>query len=450
MKKTGDARMRSCGSDQLPALDSGLSEVLHRLRGIADRLYARTGMSRREFLKSQMGLAAFFLSMNQVFGRFFMVEEAEALEKGAAEEKAAALSDQFIFDVQVHYVHDDYPSPDGLLSLREAAKGWNPELKGKKPVLEDILYENFVQEVFQQSQTRAAVLSNAPADDKKGWFITNEEAVRTRDRVNEHLGMRKLLAHAVFTPGQPGWMDELDKAIELKPDAWKGYTLGDPGGNSRYPWRLDDEKLVYPAFEKMEKAGIQNVCIHKGLLPSGYRQKLTRKQIEHAGVDDLGKAAKDWPNLNFIIYHSAIEKGISRQEDAAEFRKTGRIAWVTELSEIPEKHGVENVYGELGAVFATTCVAHPELCAGVLGTLIRGLGPDHVCWGTDSVWFGSPQWQIEAMRRIEIPEGLQKQHEFKPLGPVDGPVRNAIFGENSARLYNVDPDDQKSGGLRSM
>jgi hypothetical protein len=50
------------------------------------------------------------------------------------------------------------------------------------------------------------------------------------------------------------------------------------------------------------------------------------------------------------------------------------------------------------------------------------------------------------MRRIEIPEGLQKQHEFKPLGPSDGPVRKAIFGENSARLYNVDPDDQKSGG----
>lgn len=442
MKEMGEGRMRSCGDEEFRIPDRGLLEVLHKLGRIADRFGARTGMSRREFLKSQMGMAAFFLSMNQVFGRFFIVEEAEALERGAAEERTAALADQFIFDVQVHYVYEDYPSPEGLLSLREAAKSWNPELKSKKPAKEDIQYENFVREVFQQSQTKAAVLSNAPADDKKGWFISNEHAIRTRERVNARLGGRRLLAHAVFTPGQPGWMDELDKAVSLQPDAWKGYTLGDPRGNSRYPWRLDDEKLLYPAYEKMEKAGIQNVCIHKGLLPSGYRQKLTKQQIEYAGVDDLGKAARDWPDLNFIIYHSAIEKGIPLQEDAAEFRKSGRIDWVTDLSEIPEKYGVENVYGELGAVFATTCVAHPELCAGMLGTLIRGLGQDHVCWGTDSVWFGSPQWQIEAMRRIEVPESLRKQHGFKPLGPANSPVRNAIFGENSARLYNVDPDAQ--------
>jgi hypothetical protein len=129
----------------------------------------------------------------------------------------------------------------------------------------------------------------------------------------------------------------------------------------------------------MEKAGIRNVCIHKGLLPADYKQKLSAEQIACARVDDVGKAAKDWPNLNFIIYHSAIEKGMPKPDDAAEFRKAGRIPWVTDLSEIPEENGVKNVYAELGGVFATTAVAHPELCAGVLGTLIRGLGSDHVC-----------------------------------------------------------------------
>ncbi|RJR44912.1 MAG: amidohydrolase [Desulfobacteraceae bacterium] len=440
MKESREGRMRTCGGEDFRVPESGLSAVFQRLRNIADRFGGPTGMSRRDFLKTQMGIAAFFLSMNQVFGHFFTVTESEAFEKGAAEERAAVLADQFIFDVQVHYVYENYPSPESLLSLRKAAEGWNHELKGKNPGKEDIQYENFVREVFQQSQTRIALLSNAPADDKKGWFISNEQAIQTRERVNQKLGGRRLLAHAVFTPGQPGWMDELDKAISLRPDAWKGYTLGDPRGTSKYPWRLDDEKLLYPAYEKMERAGIKNICIHKGLLPSGYRRKLSERQIASAGVDDLGKAAKDWPDLNFIIYHSAIEKGIPLQEDAAEFRKTGRIDWVTNLSEIREKYGVENVYAELGAVFATTCVAHPELCAGVLGTLIRGLGQDHVCWGTDSVWFGSPQWQIEAMRRIEIPENMQKQHGFKPLGTADSPIRDLIFGENSARLYDIEPD----------
>lgn len=424
--------------------------VIEEWKKLAHPWIARMGMSRREFIKTQMGMAAFFLSMNKVFGLFFSVDESEAAEEGAAEERNGRLADQFIFDVQVHYVYESYPSPEGLLLLREHAKPWNPRLQSDElQSLEHIQYDHFIDEVFHQSQTKAAVLSNAPADELEGWFLTNEQALQARKRVNDRLGSRRLLAHAVFTPGQPGWMDELDKAIEMKPDGWKGYTLGDPAGESQYPWRLDDEELVYPAFEKMEKSGIRNVCIHKGLLPTGYRKRLTREQIESAKVHDVGKAARDWPNLNFIIYHSAIEKILPGQGDAAEFRKTGRINWVSELAEIPERHGVQNVYGEIGAVFATTCVAHPELCAGMIGTLVRGLGRDHVCWGTDSIWFGPPQYQIEALRRIEIPQAMQKNFGFQPLGPADGPLKRAIFGETSARLYGLNPKHYVKAGRSS-
>ena len=74
----------------------------------------------------------------------------------------------------------------------------------------------------------------------------------------------------------------------------------------------------------------------------------------------------------------------------------------------------------------------------MMGTLVKGLGADHVVWGTDAIWTGSPQWQIEALRRLEIPEDMQKKYGFAPLGPADGPVKRAIFGENSARLYKYD------------
>lgn len=437
-KKT---RAPSCGpADHHRPARSVQASVMERWKRWTEPLSARLGVSRREFIKTQMGLAALFISMNHVFGPFFQVSEAEAAERDAAGERQQRLRDQFVFDVQVHYVHENYPAPEGLLLLRENAKRWNPALAvDELQALEHIQFDNFIEEVFRQSQTKAAVLSNAPADEPEGWFLTNEQALQARDEVNRRLGGRRLFAHAVFTPGQPGWMDELDKAVELRPDAWKGYTLGDPMGESSYPWRLDDEELVYPAFEKMEKAGIRNVCIHKGLLPTGYEKRLSREQIESSRVDDVGRAARDWPGLNFIIYHSAIEKILPGEEDVAEFRKTGRINWVTELAEIPGRYGVNNVYGEIGAVFAATCVAHPELCAGMLGTLVRGLGGDHVCHGTDSVWFGSPQYQIEALRRIEIPERMRKNFGFKPLGPENGPVKRAIFGETSAALYGIDP-----------
>ena len=80
-------------------------------------------------------------------------------------------------------------------------------------------------------------------------------------------------------------------------------------------------------------------------------------------------------------------------------------------------------------------MANPQLCAAMMGILIRGLGADHVCWGTDAIWTGSPQWQIEALRRLEIPEDMQKQYGFQPLGAADGPVKTAILGGNNARLY---------------
>jgi uncharacterized protein len=67
-----------------------------------------------------------------------------------------------------------------------------------------------------------------------------------------------------------------------------------------------------------------------------------------------------------------------------------------------------------------------------------GLGADHVFWGTDSVWYGSPQWQIEAFRPLEIPEDMQKKYRFSPLGPADGAVKASILGNNAARMYKLD------------
>jgi hypothetical protein len=80
----------------------------------------------------------------------------------------------------------------------------------------------------------------------------------------------------------------------------------------------------------------------------------------------------------------------------------------------------------------------------MLGQLIAGLGADRVVWGSDAIWIGSPQWQIEALRRLEIPEDMQKKHGFKPLGPADGPVKSAILGETNARLYK---HDRRAAGL---
>ena len=204
---------------------------------------------------------------------------------------------------------------------------------------------------------------------------------------------------------------------------------------------------MYPFYEKAVKAGITTVCVHKGLLPPDY-EKSFADVWKFATADDVGKAAKDWPQMNFVIYHSALRAFLELPDKAwADFEQTGRIQWASDLAEIPQKFGVNNVYAELGTSFANSAVAHPKFCAALVGTLIKGMGVDHVMWGTDSVWYGSPQWQIEALRRLEIPEDMQKKHGYAPLGPADGPVKTAIFGGNNARLYSYKP--QLQGELQS-
>jgi uncharacterized protein len=413
-------------------------QVEEQIKALADRFGGQLGLHRRQFLQTSCGMAAAFLAMNSVYGSVFAVDLAEAADPGAAAARLNGLAHQFVFDDQVHFVRDDF-TRDRILRLAEYAKSWNPMLKEQKITLQRYKFENFVKEVFMDSDTKVALLSGAPFDDIEGWFLSNDQMARARALINDLAGSRRLLCHALVLPGQPRWVEEVERAIsDLKPDGWKGYTIGDPSNPaSKYPWRLDDEKLVYPVYEKMVKSGIRNVSIHKGLLPPDFEKSFSNVW-RYATVDDLGKAAKDWPQLNFIMYHAAHRPFLEAPDQSlGDFEKTGRINWVSDLADIPGKYGVSNVYGELGTTFANSAVTNPRYCAALLGTLIKGLGADHVVWGTDSVWYGSPQWQIEAFRRLEIPDDMQKKYGFAPLGAADGMVKNAVLGYNSARLYSL-------------
>jgi uncharacterized protein len=415
-----------------------------RLKELAGATAKKLGTSRRNFLRTSCGMATAFIALNDVFGPIFQVSTAEAAEPEAAAARDQALKGQFILDDQLHFVHDDYNVPDILFLAKYAGQHWDPGLLNDKYglTLDRYKFDNFLKEVYLDSDMKIGLLSGAPFDNKAEWFLTNDQIKQAADTVNSIAGSNRLLFHSVITPLQPGWMEEVDRCIEeVKPNSWKGYTIGDPLNvkTTKYPWRLDDEKVVYPFYEKAVKAGITTVCIHKGLLPADYATAIPGGAWKYATVDDLPKAAKDWPQINFVIYHSALRPFAESPDPClAQFEKTGYIEWASDLAAIPAKHGVSNVYADIGTSFAMSATANPRFCAAFMGTLIKGLGQDHVFWGTDSVWYGSPQWQIEAFRRLEIPADMQKKHGFAALGRADGAVKNAIFGTNAARFYKLE------------
>ncbi|MGA3005326.1 MAG: amidohydrolase family protein [Acetobacteraceae bacterium] len=431
-------------SDEFPPVPQTARqrEVEARLIDLSDRIARQQGQSRRRFFQTASGMAASFVALNQVFGPLFDASEAEAATPELAQARADSLAGQFVIDGHTHFLRDDTRLM-GFVKAREAVGqfGWNKELSGKEQTIADLKYGNYVKEIYMDSDTKVALLSNSPSDVPEDWFIPQEQVFKTREMVNKQAGSRRMLAHFTITPGQPGWLEKVDEAMErFQPDSWKGYTVGDNTHKelAKYPWHADDQKLMYPFYEKIAKTSIRNVCIHKGLFAPAIEEKFPRLR-PYADVSDIGRAAKDWPQLNFLVYHSGYRwVGGNPADGMAEFDNTGRSSWVSDLADIPEKYGVTNVYGDLGQLFAWTSVAEPRLSAALMGTLIKGLGVDRVVWGTDAVWTGAPQWQIEGLRRLEIPEDMQKKYGFKPLGAADGPVKTAVLSGNSARLYGLE------------
>lgn len=417
--------------------------VEHLATELSDMAAVRAGLTRREFLTTTSGMAAALLAMNAVFGRFFNTTEVELFESAAFAEQQGAP--YFIFDVQTHYVSSGYDPSDAeskrkgavskqaLLSLRRHIReaGLNPKLAGDRGTIDDLSWKNFVKEVFLDSETTVGLISTPPGPYPQEAVVPPKEMTHIRDEINRLAGSQRMLAHGLATP-QLGAADlefMVRQAETLKVDAWKCYTGSCPKGFDR-GWRMDDEQIAYPMLEQARKLNVKRVCVHKGL-PLG-------PVPDYNHPRDLIKAAKDFPDLDFLVYHSGL-RGIASVDQV--FAKTGEIPWTTEFCRMKEEEpGISNIYMELGSTFAQLVTTYPLICAHLLGRIIRSFGIEHVLWGTDSIWYGTPQWQIEAFRRFQIPDQLIETHHYHPLTRQ---VKERIFGLNAAKIFGVDAEAKR-------
>jgi predicted TIM-barrel fold metal-dependent hydrolase len=413
-------------------------EVEQRILTEAGRLAPRLGLSRRDFLRRSGGMATSLLAMNAVFGRFFNILPVEAADPAAFQERAGEPF--FIFDVQVHYVGSGY-DPDnaeagrqgavtkqGLLGLRKRAQRMNPKLAADRGTLADLSWENFVKEVFLDSETAIGLISTPPGPYPQEAVVPPKEMTHIRDEINRVTQSRRMLAHGLVTPqlGQAD-LDFMDlQASTLKVDAWKAYTGAPPKGFDR-GWFVDDEKIAYPMLAKARALGVRRLCVHKGL-PLGPVEDYNHPR-------DLLKAARDFPDIDFLVYHSGL-LGVLATNQSSD------VPWTTEFCQMKQKEpGLKNIHMELGSTFGQLVTTNPTACAHLLGQIIAAFGADHVLWGTDSIWYGTPQWQIEAFRRFEIPEALVEKHGYAPLTRA---VKEQIFGLNAARVFGVDVNAKRN------
>ena len=408
-------------------------EARHLAFEAATRNAARLALTRRSFLVSACGAASTLLAMNAAYakqglrGGFYEIPREAALDLQLA--RSSVDGSEFIFDVQGHFVNPTgawlQRVPAGQQPLRfpkveRCAPSAGP---GPYDYLKCIGPDEFVKDVFMDSDTDLMVLSFVPSK-REDEPLTLEEAAATARIVEKLDGTHRLYIHGRVNPNQPGDLEAMDEmAAKHRIAAWKTYTQFGPGGNGFF---LDDD--VGARFvEKARKLGVRNIAVHKGF-PFG------QKSYEHSTCVDVGRAAKRFPDINFLIYHSGFVA--EKKEGPYDPQRTDGIdALVTSLAENGIKPG-SNVYAELGSTWRFN-MRNPDSAAHLLGKLLKACGEENVLWGTDSIWYGSPQDQIQAFRTFQISPELRAKHGYPELTPA---LRAKIFGLNALKLYPVPRD----------
>lgn len=402
----------------------------------------RRGQSRRDFLVSACGAASSLLAMNAAYaaagrtGGSYVLAAESGLDEAAA--RAALEGEEFILDVQGHFVN---PGGAWLNELPDSARpmSWAPKSDcglagqpGARSYLECLGPDEFIKDVFKDSDTDMIVLSFVPST-RDAEPLTIEEAAATAEIVDKMDGTQRMLLHGRVNPNQAGDLEGMDRLAENYPiSAWKTYTQWGPDGEGFF---LDDD--VGLAFiEKARRLGIRNIAIHKGL-PFG------RQSYEHSLCDDIGRVARRFPDVNFLVYHSGLVPGQPEGPyDAARGEGIDSLVQTVVENEVANA----NVYAELGSTWRHL-MRDPDSAAHGLGKLLKYVGEDNVLWGTDSIWYGSPQDQIQAFRAFQISPALRDAHGYPEITPA---LRAKVFGLNAMKPYGISEAEmrKRAGGDR--
>jgi predicted TIM-barrel fold metal-dependent hydrolase len=418
----------------------------------ADEAAQRAGMDRRRFLQTAGGVAAVLATIDLAAcsssaprakpvpssratstsrstptsgpGGSFTVPPPHDVQ---ACEHALAGNGELVVDVHTHHVMPDGPWTKNAPDTVGLVLGMVPSC-GASNRLECASRAAYLHDLFLASDTTVAMLSDVPNSGAADAPVPFLDQLGTQQLAAQltHGGAPRVLVHNVIAPNfgdLRARLDEMESAATTgKVAAFKVYTAWGPNGRG---FALDDPALGLPVIQHAHDLGVRTFIAHKGL-------PLVRFDAAHNRPDDIVAASRIFPDMQFVVFHGAWDKN----HVEGQYNPSATIGIDTFLRAL-DNHAVppnDNVWVDVGTVWREV-LRDPTTAAHTLGKLLKRVGRQRVLWGTDAIWYGSPQTQLQAFRAFTI------SHEFQDLfgyPALTDSVKADVLGLNAARLFHLD------------
>jgi hypothetical protein len=456
-------RRRDRPDDQLPLRAGPVSngEFVPAAAGARDRMVTalirqsvddaaqRSGVDRRRFLQGAGAVAATLAAFEFAGcgspsaphpratarprgrgGRFTVPPP----EDTAACEQALSGT-EFIFDVHTHHVIPSGPWVDDAPATTSLVLSMLPAGCTDSTQLDCVDRASYLHDIFLASGTTMAILTDVPNSGPTNAPIPFPEALRTQ-QITAGLtggGASRLLVENIIAPNVgpvESTLQEMSGAVSTGPPAaFKVYTAWSPTGHG---YSLQDPTIGLPTVQHAHDLGVKVFVAHKGL-------PLVNFDPAFNHPDDVVAVSRQFPDMQFVIYHAAWDP--SQVEGPYNPDATIGIDTLLRSLDVHDVPPNDNIWVDIATLWRQLLTT-PDQAAHAIGKLLSRVGAQRVMWGTDAIWYGSPEPQIMAMRAFEITPEFQETYHYPAL---TADLKAGLFGLNAAGLFGVDATATRCG-----
>ena len=264
------------------------------------------------------------------------------------------------------------------------------------------LPEDFIDTMLLESETDVVCMHSVPLFEYSyDGLVSNEKGAYLKAHYPD-----RVVWYGALDLGEPRArvVTLADQLVKQGADGIKLYPSGlNHQTGQASEWFMSDRDIAFPIFDHLRGLGIRHIAIHKLL----EYDALTGRQQRAYGINDIGIAAKAYPDLTFHLVHAG---------------------WLLMEDTILLLQDHDNVTAVLEGPMLWPLI-DPKRFDLFMSRFMNSVGSERMMYSSAAT-NPHPRWVIEAFENYLPPSDA----DFR-LTEAD---RQGIFGRNFARIHGID------------